>query len=84
MRARGGTKGSPSAEWCRLPFGVAPRQRLQVLRPSGQAPMDSSPAGRGCTSTPTVSPVRSGHDPEHGSPGEPDVHTRKLSAACPM
>ena len=61
MRARDGTKGSPSAEWCRLPFGVAPKQRLQVLRPSGQAPIDSSPAGRGCTSTPTVSPVHSGH-----------------------
>ena len=40
MRARGGTKGSPSSEWCRLPFG---------LSPSGQAPIDSSPAGRGCT-----------------------------------
>ena len=44
MRARGGTKGSPSSEWCRLPFGVDPKkQRLQVLRPSGQAPIDVAP-----------------------------------------
>ena len=31
MRASGGTVGSPSSAWCRLPYGVAPRQRLRYL-----------------------------------------------------
>ena len=45
VRARGGLEGSPSSAWCRSPYGVAPRQRLQILRPSCWRRATASAAG---------------------------------------
>ena len=67
VRAPIGTEGSPSSEWRRLPYGAAPKQRLQVLHPSGQDPARHL-AGRDGTSSSTAAPVHSGRDPDQGSP----------------